>query len=602
MRFVKDNSIRIIAILIVLFLTAPFLIPKIEVDGEPALSVSDEASETVLITQTPLQRFFERVMDFYDFTNGFTDGHSLDNLDDKLLAFTKTKIKKNNSASFMSQPARSIGVNNAINRAQNNNLEESGLNFGSSNQQAFIGQGQAGANNARLAKASDFVRLGGKTYPVNQDANGQKFVITPNGKIPFEALWASSVSQKDFNAAKLKAPYLSDDEIFLALRSPYGFEGYLARRAQNPNAFKNSASFSGGGIGGGSSGSQGKAAPSLSANYAKARQLASGAKGSYGLGATATEQDAKQIQATNKQNANIRQVDKPSPCVFCNMQEVKKGDAAISVNTQGIGVFNETPRQPTTFGQPDNNVIPIQIRTKQPNSFVLQNEDTRNIMTQELLEEGQTFVAQDEYGAQIKNPWFFPTGPLEENTPNSQFYRFNNDILKNSNKTKPRDWTLADREYNTVKKNIEKDKKELGNIKMAMLDGGNTKEAESVPSDVFQYKMMASLLGAKPAVKDGELVNIDAIEKNNLQGEYVFYVSDAPRAENLKDRGFNVVLYQDYAVTPANNTKAFKDTDAVVKNILAAKHAAPPEVAKIGELKEALKQVADKNIKPIPQT
>lgn len=61
--------------------------------------------------------------------------------------------------------------------------------------------------------AAEYIQIGGENYKVIQDITGKKYVATARGHVPYEEVLRSTVSEREFRAAKKRLVNASDAEI-----------------------------------------------------------------------------------------------------------------------------------------------------------------------------------------------------------------------------------------------------------------------------------------------------------------------------------------------------------------------------------------------------
>ncbi len=566
MQFLNNNAFRTAVIVFIIFLAIPFLFT----DKQPtALTPQQEASGglPVGMTKNPLAKFFNRVASFYGLKN--KAGQGLDALNSYADAGSAAKN------------LGGLGDDSPVTMEEASSGSPKGfiaMEGSASSSQSADGQSSAGE------AVQEYVRMDGKTYEVVKDPSGKKYVLTDNGPVSFDELMASTVSREEFEAAKKIAPSLSDDEIPYAIRSPYGVKGYLERKMQGLLTYEDNPSLFGGPDGnlrgqrgtnlfGGPSGHSmfggneeafDEAKSGLASKYARARRDAADA--------VAPRSIASSYSATGQVNGKYKEP------VVAEIASLIVGKPVIG-NAERAGIVplqdkKEEPKQEaktSSFedveaGKAAKKKISSEVSlTRTDKGIIAESKDARDLMTDELRD-GVPFFGKftdcnsNEKCEPEKNAWIFPN-KTDINSPGMDFFE-NNTILKNSQVDFDK-WKGSDDKYREIRPLISANKPKTGMLSYLMIDGKEDNGSiKLVNPNSYHYQVFKGLIGNADDVAQGGKIDPKKINPNTI-----FVVPDKETANNLQKAGFNVVEFEEYAVTPKRLTNFYGDTLKVVESM-----------------------------------
>jgi len=592
MDILKSNVFKTVSIIVIVFMVVPFIFPD---DASRAGASGREGigTEPVIVSKNPLARFFDRIGKFYGFkTKKGDSGRELEN-EVFLSSFGKEGIDYRDELRVNAGRARRGGAGGERRDAAS---YEDNYDTATGNTAAYRDlYGSLGTSK----NTKEYVRMDGKVYEVIQGADKKKYVLMNNKQIPFDELMASTVSKEDFEAAKRMAPHLSDQELVYAINYPGGVKAYLGSseygmfaHAGSPSMFgsasggpgtgdKGSNLFGMGASGIAGSGGQifGDKSGALSAKYNKAGKDGGSAAGAA-VSAAATRQQKAAANAVGVHTAAEVAKIFGEPLVGENPQKV---EARWGGGAGSIGGLAATPT-----AEQKKSDIPQVLLVASGNNITPDSEDTRKDMTEAYLGKGKDFEGViEEDGKQSKripNAWVLPadTG----NSPMSAFLK-NNKIILGGDLMEKYNTPEVDNPYKSAKDIIAHKTEGIAEIETYVIDGtdknGNPKAA---PKGTYYYSVIGGLLSGK--MKDGApngFVDFNNIKKDTA----LIIVSKANVAESLRNKGYNVAVFNKYAVTQKNLESFYTQTDAAVTKIVEnSKNPEQQQLAKKEDVKDSL--------------
>jgi len=582
MQFFSKNGFRIAVVVLIAFLAVPFIFVDKASKPTQQQAAGQSAALPVGISKNPLSRFFNRIAGFYG-------------------------LKKNNAP-------EAGGVNNSYEEGGNGNLNsgsvstvagstggqdnfkvvsEGGVAAGAQNGAAASGasaQNAQGGAQASAQEVQEYVRMDNKTYQVVKDPTGKKYVLTDKGPVGFDDLMKSTVSKEDFEAAKKIAPSLSNEELVYAIHSPYGVKGYMDRKAKglltyddNPNLFGGPAGAGGssrsmfGGPDGhrmyGGAGGGGVFTASLAAKYAKARAEAAQAK-AQAAAAAGSSYSAKGMENGKYTDPKV------------NALASLIVGAPVIGNAEAASISKAPKSDKVVYGGPganQNKGEDFILNTNNPTGVIVQGNKPRNVMSADLL--GKNFVAKfadpQNKGKEEVNPWIFPT-KFDVNKPGAGFSEVNKDTLKNSKELFFK-WSDSDVSYAEAKGTISYYKSKIKGLNFLMIDGTQNKGIKLLSPESYHYKVFKGLLGSGAQdVAAGGNINTQKLSTSKT----LIVAPNLATANNLKKAGYEVVVFDQYAVTPDRLNKFYTDTQNAITDMSLKQTKAGAEV--VNKVKNAL--------------
>ena len=537
MRIFKGNTIKIAVACFIIFMAIPFIFVE-------SSDLKKGQSPTIPMEQSanPLTRFLDRIGSFY----GFKKANKGNTVKAGNSSFDKAPV---NLASAKKQ-GRFIEPGNL---RKDKNPED--LQRGTDAKTGIV-PNTVPSGKARLPEVKEYVRMDGGTYEVIKDHEGRKYVALPDGFVPYEKLMSDTVSQEEFEAAKVQAPQLEDWEIFEALRTPGGLNAYLANGGRNTYSANNNRSSQNSKYGNkegtrlfGRPGSgkaelnddiydERKLTASIQANKGI---LVSGGKGSN-IGRSLTDSLKDKYNDINKNNDNDKNDTSDFSSLISNGVVIGSDVIKLKVDGNGRGSFKSSGG------------------TSYSDTTIKPKADVNSYMAKTMNE--NIMPKTDINGNPVDNIWIYPEN-FEGYTPGTLFANVNHISVS---------FEESDKIYKDGKKKIEDIKVNIPNLKVALIDGIEGQQVKSVDSKTYQYKMVEGLTGVHP-LND---INIGPEEKS----ETLVIVSDTDTFNGLKKAGYNVVLFNNFAITPSDTENFYQDTVNTVKNMAQEKQLADAKTAK----------------------
>lgn len=583
MQFLRSNLVRTILIVFIVFLAVPFLFTdgKLQADTQPM--VDGSSSSPVIVSKNPLSKFLNRVAGFYGFKKN--KGQSLA---DKL-----------QNSYDRQQAAREIA------KAGGKDIESGALDADKSADGSYItaSAGAAGAYKNSIGNAGkeefvqEYVRMNGKTYDVVTDMQGRKFVAMEDGMVSFDELMNSTVSKEEFEAAQRLAPHLSEQELIEAIRSPGGVQGYLSRGGNNmfsngdtPSAFGkdggkqgNSSLF---GLGGGMGASGGDDSfnenkTRLSEKYNRVNNSAAGSAGSLSMKYTAANAMNPETYVDAKTAAGLGITDR-----FIGANP-KKFSALVTKSESSF----EDSQNNSKNGAPEAITVAL---NSADTAIIPDNKKTLSFMTDTLLN-GKKFEGTVDISGHkqvLENPWTVPNN-IDNGSPAKSFYGSNVNTLSQTEKGNIyrllATWEASDNVYNGSQKTIIKTMNEMKKpMNIVMIDGFEKGNVAAVRPDTFFYQVATGLFGNRVrnlAEKDNT-INLDKLTQNKTNT--IVVVPTEEGAKQLRKNGFNVVVFNQYAVTPEILNNFYADTLSVVEDIKKRPMVNPDQQRRVSEISNSL--------------
>lgn len=548
MKVFKSNTTRIVIACFIIFMAIPFIFvesDEVVKNSTPGIPLEQSSN--------PLAKIIDRIGSFYGFKkNAAKQNRSSFAKKGDVLASTKMRGKGHLSSSEMAQ-------------TKDSSVDLSGLLADSESASGV--SSRPGHRPPALPEVKEYIRMDGGTYEVIKDHEGRKFVAMPDGFVPYEKLMSDTVSQEEFEAAKKQAPQLEDWEIFEALRSPGGLPAYLASggnsafyRDNNRGYYDKEGKEGTRLFGMRSSGRGGdnddiyderKLAASIAANTNKVNGGASGGRASlssirskHQANQTAGE-EAKNEEEKSNQEVNFSDLIETG-IIIGNKKEILKSDKS-------------TPSKSFAGTQAEGNTEE-EIEVFEVGSV---NDDVNDHMFKAFADFGvKAFQVKSVSGETIRNQWKYPevASMAEKDAPGTAFTSINTfpESLRES-------FSQTDRIYAENSKQINEMQK-INNFKLniAVVDGADDNGIKAVRSDSFHYKIVEGLTGAKDIAKKG-YISIKPEDK----AKTLIVVSDNETWKNLKKAGYNVVMFNKYAITPNDLNSFYDETLSTVRKMSA---------------------------------
>lgn len=534
MRVFKSNTTRIVIACFIIFMAIPFIFVESS-DGVKGggLSIPMESSAN------PLSKIIDRIGSFY----GFKKRPARASFDKK--GQTLASVKRAEKG----MPAPSAGAQ----RAENDSLPD--MPFGdvpAASSAAVSGPSVSAGRSPKLPQVKEYIRMDGDTYEVVTDPSGRKFVAMPDGFVPYEKLMADTVSQEEFDAARAQAPYLEDWEIFEALRSPGGLPAYLASGGNNvfykdgtPGYYdrggkEGSRLF---GVRSGRAGANDEIYDERKFNESISKNSVT-LKTSSGKGGVSGSVRNKYVEA--KKNEPVANNNERTLAELIN-NNIVIGDKTVDVPVAARS-FRNSAKVANTLDLADKSVNNYMAETMNIQSLALKNVEGKSgeyqwIYPEELITiPGEMFVKE--------NINFLQDNHVANNifSTSDELYTKNSEMIQN-----------------IVKDNNLK-------LKIAMVDGIDEQgKVKAVNRNTFHYNIVKSFLNGRDDF--GGEIDVKPYEK----ADTLLIVPDKTSLAQLKAAGYNVVLFNRYAITP-------KDTEAFYVNALSA----------VEDMAQAKKEGADK--------
>lgn len=538
MRVFKSNTTRIVIACFIIFMAIPFIFVESS-DGVKGggLSIPMESSAN------PLSKIIDRIGSFY----GFKKRPARASFDKK--GQTLASVKRAEKG----MPAPSAGAQ----RAENDSLPD--MPFGdvpAASSAAVSGPSVSAGRSPKLPQVKEYIRMDGDTYEVVADPSGRKFVAMPDGFVPYEKLMADTVSQEEFDAARAQAPYLEDWEIFEALRSPGGLPAYLASGGNNvfykdgtPGYYdrggkEGSRLF---GVRSGRSGANDEIYDERKFNESISKNSVT-LKTSSGKGGVSGSVRSKYVEAKKNEPSDVNE-----GRAFADLinSDIVIGDKIIKVAT-GTGSFADRKNNAST------------------ETIDLADKTVNNYMAQTM---GISLASKDAEDKSSEGQWIYPKKDEIEFYPGKAFYDKNEKLFRDNNRDYNTTFKTSDDLYEKNRQGVENIVKENTlKLKIAMVDGIDEQgKVKAVNRNTFHYNIVKSFLNGRDDF--GGEIDVKPYEK----ADTLLIVPDKTSLDRLKVAGYNVVLFNKYAITP-------KDTEAFYVNALSA----------VEDMAQAKKEGADK--------
>ncbi len=560
MKFLKSNTTRIALACFIIFMAIPFIFVESNTpikNTTPGIPMEQSSN--------PLAKIIDRIGSFYGFKKSPAKQQVRSSFEKKnnLVASTKMRGKSQLASSEMAQ------------------AKEPPLEFGDITADSnFSTPSRKFNKEPSLPLVKEYIRMDGGTYEVIKGHDGRKFVAMPDGFVPYEKLMADTVSQEDFEAAKKQAPQLEDWEIFEALRSPGGLPAYLAAGGNNvlykdPNrGYYDKEGKEGTRLFGMRSSGRGGSTDDiyderkLSASIAENGAKISG--GSAALSSIRSKVDATKAsekEAENKQTTDPNALESliANGIIIGNKTEILK--KTVPTNT-----FQEKKTK-------DSSSERIEVFQAKDN-----NNDVNNHMLNAFTAFGiKPFEKETVTGEILSNQWKYPD---VASLNNKKFLGVEFAKINDFPEPLSESFKQSDILYDDISTQINKMQK-VNNFKLniAVVDGADNNGIKAVRDDSFHYKIVEGLTGAKNIADERGYISIKPEDK----AKTLIVVSDNQTWQNLKKAGYNTVMFNKYAITPADLNSLYNETlDTVQKmsvNIASAEKLSEKErLAKVQDI------------------
>ena len=549
MRIFKSNTTKIVIACFIIFMAIPFIfVESPETQKNKSVSIPLEQSSN------PLTRFLDRIGSFY----GLKKGSRVSDSGSSSLGNGSVNLASAKKSGRQIPPGNLTRTNGQDN-LQNGADAKTGIVPGTAN------------HKAKLPEIKEYIRMDGETYEVIKDNEGRKFVSMPDGFVPYEKLMSDTVSQQEFEEAKAQAPQLEDWEIFEALRTPGGLPAYLAQGGSGKDHSSKYGNKEGTRVFGKQANGTGgdnddmyderKLAQSIQSN----QSALNSSKGGSNSALTSSLRD--KYKDANKNNGSDNNSNTENLSSLIGNSGVVMGTGTVNL-LQNSNKNEDNNSGRSYFESKEAKVVETITETINP-----ADESVNNYMANKMGVEIPD--KKDVNGNVLKNAWIYPQG-MKTETPGTEFYNRNSDIFSKGNTNGIKEaFAQSDKVYNKNKEEISYLKESMPNLKIAVVDGIEDGQVKSVGKETFHYQIVEGLTGGKSL--PGEYINIKPEEK----GETLVVVSDEKISGRLKDAGYNVALFNKFAITPGDTENFYQETISVVKNMV--------ETKKLNEVKAAQK-------------
>lgn len=294
MKFLDNDIFRTGVIVVVLFLSIPFVMPNRTEEIEKLVD-DPEYSEALPVVKNPLVKFYDRVSGFYGFNKLGRKGGGLDKLDGLVaksgeMPFVEGEDSsfspgtKNSKKSFSgdSTPSGKAAAPGTI-------VFDYGGKAGSSKNSS--GLPMKGSPIGKAGIDAKKVTVGDKSYEVLTDPYGKKYALTERGPVLLERLEAAQPARggSSKGVAAGKPGGVTIEQEMYASRGTSGSTAGRRSVKYSGNSGGSSGSFEGGGKSGrgGSSGDL-----NLGGAYSKAKNKSSGSGGTRGSSSSSSRRSA----------------------------------------------------------------------------------------------------------------------------------------------------------------------------------------------------------------------------------------------------------------------------------------------------------------------
>lgn len=571
------NGIYVIVIVTAIFLMLPFFVPYEDEEYSRAKAAGGYSLEDEKEPDT-FMRIIDRVGSFYGVKRKRKTTSAPESAAAAKEILPDGKIRESNLGAQLGPAAKNGST-------VRKNIDTQADKTGRSYQTVQYGQAPYGgaATGAQQVKNNvpDSVEYKGKTYKIEPDAYGNKYIITDKGPV--------AVSSALKNGGRLVNSYDRNSEPYYSASglASYGNNGSYkdGRQPANSGVRKSGSAnisryktgktsgFGNGTSGGGAKGgSDRKFVGSSGGNTAGNFDFDSG-KDFENIQNTISANIGSGKSHTSRSGSSAEeQSSKPKAYVL--------QDATPSVGSNPIGISAEEKKENFTLSfsdlnsgdwdaAEDNKQQEEKITVKLSDNYIkaqgimLQNSGARALMTKELLN-NKTYSA-DTGREIIRNPWIMPNDI--KGGPGASFYNTNMQALSDSEITKMK-WDESDVYYNNMRKGIQQTSGG-SSVSVAIIDGQkNAYTMTTMPHDTFYYKTTSGLLSNRIVDADSNgTVDLNKIDKKNV----LVVVPERNLADNLKKDGYKVALFEKYAVTPDRLKYFYGQTADAVKDIMQAR-------------------------------
>ncbi len=215
MDFLKRNSGKIALLAIIAFFTLPFIYGNEEEEDFSPFAVKSGMSYQA----NPISKLANKIASFYGFSRPASQMTASSNGTDSI----KDKVSFNKENPFgIPDSKKSQNLQNNTLVASSKNFKNFDTNFSDSNSpnpQKYNGRNNS-LNNSydNNNPVKGYVTINGQNYSVIEDAQGNKYVVTPRGHIPYKEVMRRTVSDKEFMDAKKRLAGASDMEVLAVLQ------------------------------------------------------------------------------------------------------------------------------------------------------------------------------------------------------------------------------------------------------------------------------------------------------------------------------------------------------------------------------------------------
>ena len=218
MDFLKRNSGKVALLAIIAFLTLPFIYSNEEEEDFSPFAVKSGMSYQA----NPISKLANKIASFYGFSKPASkdlaaSSGGINSIKEKV-SFNKENyfgVKDKANAKKDILVASSKNFKNFDVDFQNQDNSNSHKNGRNNFSDGIYANSYANAGNNPV---KGYVTVNGKKYDVIEDANGEKYVVTSKGHIPYKDLTRRVVSEQEFANAKKHFAGASDMEVLAALQ------------------------------------------------------------------------------------------------------------------------------------------------------------------------------------------------------------------------------------------------------------------------------------------------------------------------------------------------------------------------------------------------
>ena len=238
MDFLKRNSGKVALIAIIAFFTLPFIYGNEEEEDFSPFAVRSGMSYQA----NPISKLANKIASFYGFSkpvqnDTMASSKRTDSIKDRV------SFSKENPFGFQGQ-SKSKNNNLVASSKTFKNFDFDMDDFAKQNPKAHTNTNSS--LNSRSSKINDpvkgYVTVNGKHYDVIEDAKGERYVVTPQGHIPYKEVMQRTVSQEEFAKAKKRMPGANDMEILQTLQQEKERQAYSAKaNSKNYQNYQNGA-------------------------------------------------------------------------------------------------------------------------------------------------------------------------------------------------------------------------------------------------------------------------------------------------------------------------------------------------------------------------